>query len=49
MRLVDDRVVRNGALTMQDYCQGSKLAAQEYDDGVGKSLKDVHIDKAQVA
>ena len=42
-------MVRNGALTMQDYCRGSKLAAQEYDDGEGKSLKDVHIDKAQVA
>ena len=49
MWVADGRVVRNGALTMQDYCYGSKLAAQEYDDGEGKSLKDVHIDKAQVA
>ena len=46
---MDDRAARKGALTMQDYCRGSKPAAQAYDDGVDKSLKGVHIDKDQVA
>ena len=49
MWVVDGRVVRNGALTLQDYCRGSKLAAQAYDGAADKPLKDVHIDKDQVA